>query len=397
MVRPRPQIDRRLFVSAAALFGASAVLGTVPAWADDEDAGEGEDPDAEKENPDEPDAEEKLAQADAVYQRVTSLQNELAEAAQAYYQALDEHEAAVSAVDDAQRRIDEASTQIDTLQDRLAKRAVGMYKAGKFTVIDLLMGSASFKEFATGLDMYDALNENDERMIEETKALRDQVATDKEQLELQEQVAKEAADEAERVKNEAQEKVAAMQAILQQLDEEAKAALESMQDRDRAEAAQASSAQVRRAYAYNIPSVPIPANGSVVDYALSRIGCPYVWGAEGPETFDCSGLVRWAYLQVGTMRPRRSCPWRTRSLATCCGSATATATTATWPLPATRAARITCTPPRSAPLCATPTRCPGRASPTHCASRKGADACGWRRGRMLAGRAVFREGVRCVR
>lgn len=306
MVRLRPQIDRRLFVSAAALFGASAVLGTVPAWADDEDAGEGEDPDAEKENPDEPDAEEKLAQADAVYQRVTSLQNELAEAAQAYYQALDEHEAAVSAVDDAQRRIDEASTQIDTLQDRLSKRAVGMYKAGKFTVIDLLMGSASFKEFATGLDMYDALNENDERMIEETKALRDQVAADKEQLELQEQVAKEAADEAERVKNEAQEKVAAMQAILQQLDEEAKAALESMQDRDRAEAAQASSAQVRRAYACNIPSVPIPANGSVVDYALSRIGCPYVWGAEGPETFDCSGLVRWAYLQVGISLPHQT-------------------------------------------------------------------------------------------
>lgn len=304
MVRPRPQIDRRLFVSAAALFGASTVLGTVPAWADDEDDKE-KDPDDKKKN-DEPDAEEKLAQADAVYQRVASLQSELAEAAQAYYQALDEHEAAVNAVDDAQRRIDEASTQIDTLQDRLAKRAVGMYKAGKFTVIDLLMGSASFKEFATGLDMYDALNENDERMIEETKALRDQVAADKEQLELQEQAAKEAAEEAERVKNEAQEKVAAMQAILQQLDEEAKAALESMQDRDRAEAAQASSAQVRRAYAYNIPSVPIPANGSVVDYALSRIGCPYVWGAEGPETFDCSGLVRWAYLQVGISLPHQT-------------------------------------------------------------------------------------------
>lgn len=305
MARPRPQIDRRLFVSAAALFGASTVLGAVPAWGDDEDDKQ-KDPDGKEEDPDEPDAEEKLAQADAVYQRVASLQNELAEAAQAYYQALDEHDAAASAVEDAQRRIDEASAQIDTLQDRLAKRAVGMYKAGKFTVIDLLMGSASFKEFATGLDMYDALNENDERMIEEAKALRDQVATDKEQLELQEQAAKEAAEEAERVKNEAQEKVAAMQAILQQLDEEARAALESMQDRDRAEAAQASSAQVRRAYAYNIPSVPIPANGSVVDYALSRIGCPYVWGAEGPETFDCSGLVRWAYLQVGISLPHQT-------------------------------------------------------------------------------------------
>ena len=226
MAHPHPQIERRLFVSGAALFGASTVLGAVPAWGDDEDDKQ-KDPDGKEENPDEPDAEEKLAQADAVYQRVASLQSELAEAAQVYYQALDEHDAAVNAVEDAQRRIDEASAQIDTLQDRLAKRAVGMYKAGKFTVIDLLMGSASFKEFATGLDMYDALNENDERMIEEAKALRDQVAADKEQLELQEQVAKEAAEEAERVKNEAQEKVAAMQAILQQLDEEARAALES--------------------------------------------------------------------------------------------------------------------------------------------------------------------------
>lgn len=33
--------------------------------------------------------------------------------------------------------------------------------------------------------------------------------------------------------------------------------------------------------------------------ALSRLGCPYVWGATGPDRFDCSGLVRWAYAQAG--------------------------------------------------------------------------------------------------
>ena len=42
------------------------------------------------------------------------------------------------------------------------------------------------------------------------------------------------------------------------------------------------------------------------DYAMSRIGCPYVWGAEGPNAFDCSGLVRWAYLQVGISLPHQS-------------------------------------------------------------------------------------------
>jgi peptidoglycan DL-endopeptidase CwlO len=33
--------------------------------------------------------------------------------------------------------------------------------------------------------------------------------------------------------------------------------------------------------------------------ALTRIGCPYVWAAAGPCAFDCSGLVVWAYAQVG--------------------------------------------------------------------------------------------------
>ena len=33
--------------------------------------------------------------------------------------------------------------------------------------------------------------------------------------------------------------------------------------------------------------------------ALSRRGSPYVWGAEGPNQFDCSGLTKWAWGQVG--------------------------------------------------------------------------------------------------
>jgi peptidoglycan DL-endopeptidase CwlO len=34
-------------------------------------------------------------------------------------------------------------------------------------------------------------------------------------------------------------------------------------------------------------------------WALTRVGDPYVWGAAGPDAFDCSGLVLWAYAQVG--------------------------------------------------------------------------------------------------
>ncbi|MER6946343.1 C40 family peptidase [Nonomuraea sp. NPDC000554] len=38
--------------------------------------------------------------------------------------------------------------------------------------------------------------------------------------------------------------------------------------------------------------------------AVSKLGRPYVWGAEGPNTFDCSGLVQWAYAQAGVRMPR---------------------------------------------------------------------------------------------
>ncbi len=33
--------------------------------------------------------------------------------------------------------------------------------------------------------------------------------------------------------------------------------------------------------------------------ALSRLGRPYVWGATGPDQFDCSGLVQWSYARAG--------------------------------------------------------------------------------------------------
>jgi peptidoglycan DL-endopeptidase CwlO len=39
--------------------------------------------------------------------------------------------------------------------------------------------------------------------------------------------------------------------------------------------------------------------GIAVRAALSRLGRPYVWGATGPNQFDCSGLVQWAYAQAG--------------------------------------------------------------------------------------------------
>jgi len=44
----------------------------------------------------------------------------------------------------------------------------------------------------------------------------------------------------------------------------------------------------------------------VVDLAASLIGRPYVWGAEGPSAFDCSGLSQYVFGECGIDLPRRA-------------------------------------------------------------------------------------------
>ena len=52
------------------------------------------------------------------------------------------------------------------------------------------------------------------------------------------------------------------------------------------------------------PGYSAPVGGSVVDRAYSKLGCPYKYGATGPNTFDCSGFVSFCltgrYGRIGT-------------------------------------------------------------------------------------------------
>ena len=57
----------------------------------------------------------------------------------------------------------------------------------------------------------------------------------------------------------------------------------------------------------NYPLINLPTANTIgaqaLQFALSQRGDPYIWGAAGPSSFDCSGLVLWAYAQVGISLP----------------------------------------------------------------------------------------------
>ncbi len=44
----------------------------------------------------------------------------------------------------------------------------------------------------------------------------------------------------------------------------------------------------------------------LINLAEGRIGCPYKYGADGPDEFDCSGLVHWCHSKIGVDVPRTS-------------------------------------------------------------------------------------------
>ncbi|MFJ3907737.1 NlpC/P60 family protein [Streptomyces vinaceus] len=54
------------------------------------------------------------------------------------------------------------------------------------------------------------------------------------------------------------------------------------------------------------PRTPTAAGGAALTYATEQIGKPYVWGAEGPGAFDCSGLTSQAWAHAGRSIPRTS-------------------------------------------------------------------------------------------
>lgn len=310
-------LSRRAFIGGAIMLGAASIVAPTTAFAAT--------------------AAEKQAEADAVRNQLVGLQADLEAAADSYKQALDAQEVAQAAMEAEQVKIDEANGKIADLQDKLGTRARSMYRSGSSSFLDFVMGATSFEEFTQNWDLLNKMNENDGQMVDETKTLREELQASKDEYARQEKIAADKAAEAKVIQTEAEAKVAQATELVNSLDAEAQALLaEEQAAAARAAAEQAAAEEAARQAqnnnnGYNAPSnnnntyVPPVYNngggggggsvgnyGSVVDYAMSRIGCPYVWAAEGPDAFDCSGLVRWAYLQVGI-----SLPHYTESLYAC--------------------------------------------------------------------------------
>lgn len=266
-----------------------------------------------------PTAAEKQAEAQAALDSLEAMQDELGIVVDTYNQALMDVEAAQQKMDEAQERINEANEQIANLQEKLGTRARTMYCNGSSTMLDFLLGATTFQELTQNWNLLTQMNQDDADMVQETKDLRAEVEAQKEEYAQQKKVAEEKAAEAEQAKVETEAKVAEMQAVYNNLSAEAAELLE--EERAAREAARAQAAQEAinsgnvstgssnngggnsntgansgstSGGSTNTPAYNSGKGSSIVARAQSCLGKPYVYGATGPDSFDCSGLVGYA-------------------------------------------------------------------------------------------------------
>lgn len=285
-------------------------------------------------------SDDKQAEAQAALQKLNQYQSELDQASANYEAAHQEQIDAQNRVDEAQKQIEEKTAQIEKDQQRLSDRARDMYRSGDTNFLDVILGASSFEQFATTWNMLETLNGNDAELVSETKTAREELQAAKQEAEDQAKVASDKAEEAKSVAEAADQKASEMQQTYNSLSAEAQELISQERAAQEAQQQAAAAAAEQNGTAGNDAAATITNNNrnntassnssnssnsnknnasssatnnskpqsvsgnSVVNRAYSQLGKPYKWGAVGPNSFDCSGLVSYcltgSYSRLGT-------------------------------------------------------------------------------------------------
>jgi len=271
-----------------------------------------------------PSISSKRAQAQQVMGQLGQLSDSL-ERARSQYDAANAKLAQIQRdLRENRRELRVAKQNLKVGQRTIAQRLVALYTSDQESTLEVVLGAKSLDDMITRIDNAKSVTQADTDVLAEVKHFRAAVKRSGDVLKhAHEQQARVVAERAS-AKRDIENKIAEQQRLYSSLKGEiarlvaeqaahqralATAARERLHELH-ASALQQASATVVGASAVT-PSAdtivaPPPTHGNVVQYAMSQLNTPYVWAGSAPGGFDCSGLVMWAYAQVGVSLPHSS-------------------------------------------------------------------------------------------
>jgi cell wall-associated NlpC family hydrolase len=234
---------------------------------------------------------------DEVKSKVDRLYEEAEKATERYNGAKEKQEQLQKEISSLQDNVARGQEDLNKLREGIGLAASAQYRTGGIDSSVQLFLSSDPDDY---LDKASTLDQLSAQQVDSLKKIQEKQRS----LAQQRQEASEKLSDLSNTreilgkkKKEVQAKLAQAQKLLNSLTAAEKAALEAADARASRESQRSaltggSTASGRAAEAYAA--------------AQSQLGKPYVYGAQGTESYDCSGLTSWAYAQAGVSLPRTS-------------------------------------------------------------------------------------------
>ncbi|MCX7831488.1 MAG: NlpC/P60 family protein [Actinobacteria bacterium] len=245
----------------------------------------------------------KKAQLAAIDAQLEEMQVQLEIATERWKEAQDRLQTARTRQIEVRLKAEQTQAELKSKQEIFSKRVKILYKEGEMHFISIILNSEDMQDLFTRIYYIILITRSDTELI---KAIE----TKKVELERIQEQLNEIVEEEQRAMYELEVRKLAIQAEQQRLENYKRSlSIDTQNLLAQLDELTKAQQQIYKSYyriipeAFGIQVEP----GSIVETALNYLGIPYLWGGERPETgFDCSGLVRYVYLQHGIELPHYS-------------------------------------------------------------------------------------------